>query len=239
MGTCTHTVITLINMRLFILLLLLIVSVALAAKKPKSKGKGKGKAGLCITEEQMMRICHAGSAVGEKAMTAMETCNGDTTATGRALDALDMRQKKPSKGKGKGKGKGKCPTAEKIMNDVAEEYAEEICVFTEMGWLDNDMNSDDDLIMEDIKSLPNEISEALTGDDYDKCVAKAEKKIMKQGKKCNNAYTDEEGAQLMEVVNGIAHVECFKAMFDMSCAEYVSNTIASMAAPPMTMAGKK
>merc|ERR1711970_1121931 len=223
MGTCIYTVISLINMRFFILLL--IVSVALAAKKPKGKGKGKGKAGLCITEEQMMRICHAG--------TAVETCNGDTTAAGRALDVVDMRKKNPSKGKGK--GKGKCPTAEKIMNDVVEEYAEEICVFTEMGWLDNDMNSDDNLIMEDIMSLPNEISEALTGDDYDKCVAKAEKKIMKKGKKCNNAYTDEEGAQLMEVVNGIAHVECFKAMFDMSCAEYVSNTIASMAAPPMTM----
>merc|ERR1712215_224857 len=228
MGTCIHTVITLIIMRFFFLLL--IVSVALAAKKPKGKGKGKGKAGLCITEEQMMRICHAGSAVGEKAMTAMETCNGDTTATGRALDVVDMRKKKPSKGK----GKGKCPTAEKIMNDVAEEYAEEICVFTEMGWLDNDMNSDDDLIMEDIMSLPNEISEALTGDDYDKCVAKVEKKIMKQGKKCNNAYTEEEEAQLIGVVNGIAHVECFKAMFDMSCAEYVSNTIASMAGTQMT-----
>merc|ERR550519_2028977 len=185
----------------------------------------------------MMRICHSGSAVGEKAMAAMETCQGDTT--GRALAVLDMRKKKPNKGKGKGKGKGKCPTAEKLMNEAADEYAGELCVFTEMGWLDDDMNSNDDLIMEDIMTLPNEISEALIGEDYDKCVAKVEKKIMKQGKKCNDAYTEEEGAQLMEVVNAVAHVECFKGMFDKSCAEYVSNTIAAMAATPMTMAGKK
>merc|ERR1712183_516478 len=235
MGTCLHTVI----MRF--LILLLIVSVALAAKKPKGKGKGKGKdkAGYCLSEDQMMSICHAGSAVGEKAMAAMETCQGDTTAAGRALAVLDMRKKKPNKGKGKGKGKGKCPTAEKLMSDAADEYAAELCVFTEMGWLDDDMNSNDDLIMEDIMTLPNEISEALTGEDYDKCVAKVEKKIMKKGKKCNDAYTEEEGAQLMEVVNAVAHVECFKAMFDQSCAEYVSNTIAAMAATPMTMAGKK
>merc|ERR1711936_1215544 len=212
MGTCLHTVISNIIMRF--LILLLIVSVALAARKPK--GKGKDKAGYCLSEDQMMRICHAGSAVGEKAMAAMEACQADTTAAGRALAVLDMRKKKPNNGKGKGKGKGKskCPTAEKLMSDAADEYAGELCVF-------------------------NEISEALTGEDYDKCVAKVEKKIMKQGKKCNDAYTEEEGAQLMEVVNAVAHVECFKAMFDKSCAEYVSNTIAAMAATPMTMAGKK
>ena len=34
----------------------------------------------------------------------------------------------------------------------------------------------------------------------------------------------------MEVVNAVAHVECFKGMFDKSCAEYLSNTIAAMAA---------
>merc|ERR1711936_572504 len=146
MGTCLHTVISNIIMRF--LILLLIVSVALASKKPK--GKGKDKAGYCLSEDQMMRICHAGSAVGEKAMAAMEACQEDTTAAGRALAVLDMRKKKPNKGKGKGKGKGKCPTAEKLMNEAADEYAGELCVFTEMGWLDDDMNSNDDLIMEDI-----------------------------------------------------------------------------------------
>merc|ERR1712226_225705 len=101
MGTCLHTVLSNIIMRF--LILLLIVSVALAAKKPKGKGKGKGKdkAGYCLSEDQMMRICHARSAVGEKAMAAMETCQVDTTATGRALAVLDMRKKKPKKGKGK------------------------------------------------------------------------------------------------------------------------------------------
>merc|ERR1719318_2425664 len=63
------------------------------------------------------------------------------------------------------------------MDWAAEEYAGEMCVFTELGWMDNDMVSDDDLIEADIATLPTEIAEALTGDGYDECVAKAEEKM--------------------------------------------------------------
>merc|ERR1719369_408938 len=66
-----------------------------------------------------MNICHAGSTLGEKANAAMAACSA--TAEERA-----------KKGKGKGKGK-KCPSVDKIMDMVAEEYAGEICVFTEIG----------------------------------------------------------------------------------------------------------
>ena len=35
--------------------------------------------------------------------------------------------------------------------------------------------SNDDLIVEDIMTLPTEIEDALSGDEYDQCVAKNEK----------------------------------------------------------------
>merc|ERR1719431_259795 len=140
-----------------------------------------------------MKICHAGSTLGEKANTAIATCSA--TAEERAK---------------KGKGKSpKCPTVNKIMDMVAEEYAGEICVFTEMGWLDENMNSDDNLIEEDIASLPTEISEALNSEGYDTCVQMAEEKM----------------ANLGELVNGIAHTECFMKIFKESCGSYVKNTI--------------
>ena len=50
-------------------------------------------------------------------------------------------------------------------------------MFTEIGWLDEDMNSDDNLIEADIASLPTEIAEALNGEAYDTCVQMAEEKM--------------------------------------------------------------
>merc|ERR1711892_406597 len=104
-----------------------------------------------------MMICHAGSALGEKTNAAMEVCSANAEA----------RAKSKGKGKGKGKGNGKgkapkCPTVDEIMQMVGEEYAGEICVFTELGWMDEAMNSDDELIQADIETLPNEIAEALS-----------------------------------------------------------------------------
>ena len=53
-----------------------------------------------------------------------------------------------------------------------------MCVFTELGWLDSDFVSDDALIQADIETLPTEIAEALSGDEYDQCVEKVEQEIM-------------------------------------------------------------
>ena len=113
---------------------------------------------------------------------------------------------------------------------AAEEYAGEMCVFTELGWMDNDMVSDDDLIEADIATLPTEIAEALNGDDYDECVVKAEEKMASMAPQCDDAYTEEEIAQLEELANAVAHTECFMAIFKKSCGSYVMNSLAAMAA---------
>jgi len=104
-------------------------------------------------------------------------------------------------------------------------------MFTEMGWLDNNMVSNDDAIMADIMTLPYEISDALNSNEYDECVAEFEKLAMGFGK-CMKSYSDEEKQQLTEVFNGVAHTECFKTAFEQSCGEYMSNTIAAMTENP-------
>merc|ERR1719446_472984 len=85
------------------------------------------------------------------------------------------------KGKGKGKGKpnkqNKCPSVDKLEAMAMENYAGEICVFQELGWMDSDMNEMKEVIEADIDTLPNEISEALKGDEYEECLVKAEEKI--------------------------------------------------------------
>merc|ERR1712066_372656 len=109
-----------------------------------------------------------------------------------------------SKGKGKGKGNGKCPSVAEIMDWAAEEYAGEICVFSEMGWLDNDFNTNDELIETDIDTLPSEIAESLKGDEYDECVVEAEKKMEKMAKKKMKkcTYSEEDIAQLDDLGTG-------------------------------------
>ena len=57
--------------------------------------------------------------------------------------------------------------------------------------------------------------------------------------RCDASYTEEEMSQLGELVNGIAHTECFMKIFKESCGSYVKNTIASLAGPITTMAGRK
>merc|ERR1712128_90282 len=213
MGTFNQAIIIIkhFNMKTYILLLVVVLSVAaVQAKKANGKGKpSKGekepKSGFCMSEEEMMMFCHAGSALGEKANAAMETCAA----------AVDMRK---GKGKKPSKGKGKCPTHEELMEMAAGEYAGEMCVFTELGWIDSDYVSDDALILEDINTLPTEIAEALNSDEYDQCVQEAE------------------GA---EVMNGIAHTECFKGIFMKSCGLYISNSMAAMVGSGITTAGRK
>ena len=59
----------------------------------------------------------------------------------------------------------------------------EICVFQELGWMDSDMNEMEEVIQADIDTLPTEIAEALNGDQYEECLAMAEKKMKSMDKK--------------------------------------------------------
>merc|ERR1739848_210041 len=72
------------------LIIVLVLSLAMAsvlAKKGKGGGKGKGgkggkgekeeSKGMCLSEDQMMMMCKAGSELGEKAMAAMEACSNN------------------------------------------------------------------------------------------------------------------------------------------------------------------
>merc|ERR1719315_407933 len=176
------------------LIIVLVLSLAVA-KKGKGKGEKEEGKGLCLTEENMMMICKAGSSLGERTMSAMETCSDNAMAEGRANKGKG-NGKKPKPNKGKGKGKNKCPSVDKLEKMAMDEYADEICVFQELGWMDSDMNEMEEVIQADIDTLPTEIAEALKGEQYEACLAKAEEKMknMMRKKEEKKAESSDEGS---------------------------------------------
>jgi len=237
-----------ISMRTFSVLLVVCLTVScLQAQKQGKGGKGgnggkggsggkkpaKGEekmGGLCLSEEETMMICKAGTAFGDKAKAAMEACaNGVATGRkgkGKGKGKGNGKGKGKGNGKGKGKGQGqKCPKFSEIMDWAEEEYADEMCIFTELGWLDNDMKVDEALINADIATLPNEIGEALNGEGYMKCYKNLMKKMKGMAPECDSKYSEEEMGHLGELADAIAHTECFKKTFMTSCAGYVKKTM--------------
>jgi len=233
------------------LILVLVLSLAVASVLSKKGGKGgkggKEEKGLCLTEDHMMMMCKAGTALGERTMAAMETCSGNAVAEGRAKKGKGKGKKpkpnKPNKpNKGKGKGKNKCLSVEKLEKKAMEEYAVEICVFQELGWMDSDMNEMEEVIQADIDTLPPKIAEALKGDPYAECLAVAEEKrknMEKKYKHCEKKYDEEEKARLDELFTGIAETECFMHVFKKSCGSYVKENLSSILGGIMPAAGRK
>merc|ERR1712025_1566388 len=171
-------------------------------------GKGSKDNGMCLTDEEQMMICHHGSELGDKANAAWPVCQ-DKFASMMEMRALDVDTSLLDRAKSKGKGKKpskpkapKCPEVDDIMMMVGEYYAGPLCMFKEMGWLDEECNSDDALIEADIITLPTEISASLMGEEYDQCVnmtmmyagkmLKAELKKETKGKCSCEDYSEED-----------------------------------------------
>merc|ERR1719348_1298858 len=166
-------------------------------------------------------MCSAGSSLGERTMAAKETCSNNAVAA--------RKGKKP-----------KCPKVDKLEAKAMEEYAEEICVFQELGWMDSDMNEMEEVILADIDTLPTEIAEALKGAPYEKCLDMAEKKMKNMSKKYKKCkYDKEEKARLEELFTGIAETECFMGVLKESCGSYVKENLPKILGGMGPAAGRK
>merc|ERR1711936_161852 len=101
--------------------------------------------GLCMEPEEVVYWCTAGTPLGEKLMESMSTCSGaeeqeeKEEPAGRKKGGKKCKKGKKCKGKGKGKGK-KCPSVDEVEAWFMEEHQAELCVFSELGWLDNSGN---------------------------------------------------------------------------------------------------
>merc|ERR1711874_796196 len=192
--------------------------------------------GLCMDPEEVAYWCTAGTPLGEKLMEAMMTCSGAGNETeemepaGRKKGGKKCKKGKKCKGKGKGKGK-KCPSVDEVEAWFMEEHQAELCVFSELGWLDNSGNWSEAAAQADLATLSPNVTAVLSEDNIQQCMEMVMEE-MKEDKNIKNCvitgkgnYSEEDLAKLEELATATAGIQCFLPMFQNSCKNFVGGKV--------------
>merc|ERR1712110_327802 len=172
--------------------------------------------GLCLEDDEVVAMCTVGTDIGSKLGAAAAACENGPAAGRR-------------RGKGKGKGQKKCPTVEEVWEKVQEEMGDELCVFQQIGWLDESYEFDNATAVADIASLPQEVSMALDENDMGECVESVMEYMGEDKKmaKCWDKYSEEDQEALMGMGYLTASVKCFLDGFMDARGEHVKAELMS------------
>merc|ERR1712079_490892 len=178
--------------------------------------------GLCMAPEEVIGWCTAGTDLGDKLRDAMMSCTNMEEAAGR------KKKSKKCKNKNKGKGK-KCPTVEEAEAWFMEEHAGELCVFYQLGWLDEAGNFNNVTAEADLAPLPSNVTEAVSQENMEQCMGMVLQEMSedKMIKKCleGDKYPEEALNKLEELAKGTAAIKCFVNMFQDGCNAFVGEKI--------------
>merc|ERR1719150_287641 len=136
----------------------------------------------------------------------------------------------PEEAEGRKKGNGKkCITVEEVEAWFMEEFAGELCVFSELGWLDDAGNYDNVTAEADLMTLPSNVSAAVSQENMEQCMGKVLQEMSedKKVKKCveSGKYTEEDLGKLQELAKATAGMKCFVNMFQKNCNTFVGEQI--------------
>merc|ERR1711892_675790 len=143
MGTCSPANPPQTRSSMRSLILILVVSLAVASVQAKKAKGGKGgkpakaePAGLCLSKENMMMICHAGSALERRLMLLWRFVLLMLRQELRAREKARVRVKERAKEK---EEKGKLPNAQQLMRlcrwlvkNMLERF---VCSLSLGGWM--------------------------------------------------------------------------------------------------------
>ena len=99
-------------------------------------------------------------------------------------------------------------------------------MFSELGWLDNSGNWSEAAAQADLATLSPNVTAVLSEDNIQQCIELAVVE-MKEGKSKNcvingkGNYSEEDLAKLEELATATAGIQCFLAMFQDSCKNFV------------------
>ena len=108
-------------------------------------------------------------------------------------------------------------------------YLGELCVFYQLGWLDEAGNFNNVTAEADLAPLPSNVTEAVSQENMEQCMGMVLQEMSedKMIKKCleGDKYTEEELNKLEELAKGTAGIKCFVNMFQDGCNAFVGEKI--------------
>jgi len=189
--------------------------------------------GLCFDGSEVALACTAGTPVREKLVQAFSACfegeDGEVAEERRGRGKKGCRGRK-CKGKGK-RPKQSCPTVDSILEKIELEMEQDLCVMSQLGWIDEDGQPINQTMTEDVMSLPQEVSAQLTDDAVGECAMEMAMematKLAENPKhaRCADKYTQEDTDRLEEVGMMVANYKCFQSMFNKACQGLVRSQI--------------
>merc|ERR1712105_178510 len=225
------------NMRI---LALLFIAVTSSAKFSKEGGKPDG--GLYFDEGEVSLACTAGTGMGAKLSAAMESCinkNGEEAVEIIEEQAAASRKMKRCRGRRcSTKFSKKCPSVQNVKKNMREKMKVDLCILNKLGWIDAAGDAIKEVMVEDIKTLPSEVSDNLSKENMSACAEKIVSKVSKHHERCaeKKKYSSDDVAQLSEIFLKAASYKCFQRQFAKSCQEFVRKEIYAFYKAKMTPA---
>jgi len=189
--------------------------------------------GLCFDGSEVALACTAGTPVREKLVQAFSACfegeDGEVAEERRGRGKKGCRGRK-CKGKGK-RPKQSCPTVDSILEKIELEMEQDLCVMSQLGWIDEDGQPIDQTMTKDVMSLPQEVSAQLTEDAVGECAMEMAMEMATnlaenpKHARCADKYTQEDTDRLEEVGMMVANYKCFQSMFNKACQGLVRSQI--------------
>jgi len=266
------------------LLVLLLVSAAMAHDSSESgssesgsgeSGEGGGdgmmlvpkEKGLCLEPEMMAAVCTADTEIGMKFMEAHKKCTndeGETVSNRRRKGRRGKKAKKAKKSKGAKKASkegDKCEVDfDQVIGFFEEFWANNSCILKEVGWVNDQDETNMEMINDDLASLPEFITVGMK-DTSSMCTARAENATIENifggdqfpadpvienrsgsgssssssssssSEECSPEFDESELSQLEEVLQKLAFFRCVHENFMEACGNYILGQITGLMEP--------
>merc|ERR1711936_1080015 len=180
----------------------------------------KMEGGLYFDENEVNMACTAGTPLGVKIAQASAACmEASTEEEFEVVTEIVANRRRKCRGRRcKGKGKKKCPSVGDVKEKMETEMEGDLCVLSQLGWIDADGQAIEDVMAADLMTLPRDVSAKLSEDKVAECADKMD--------------------QLRELGLKVASYKCFEKQFAKSCEEFVRQEIYQFYMEKMTQSGQ-
>merc|ERR1719244_2510386 len=222
-------------MKCLILLCLVVTASAKSSQEEDTKLEG----GLYFDENEVNMACTAGTPLGVKIARASAACmEASTEEEFEVVTEITNRRRKCRGRRCKGKGKKKCPSVGDVKEKMETEMEGDLCILSQLGWIDADGQAIEDVMAADLMTLPRDVSAKLSEDKVAECADKMVTKMAKKHKRCAKMYSPDDMDQLRELGLKVASYKCFEKQFAKSCEEFVRQEIYQFYMEKMTQSGQ-